>query len=401
MASMVSHNSASSFEKREGLACNLQMPSLAGLQRHIFQRHLLIASGRPYPLIHLGYLLTPLTETHAVMNERKMSKVDYRRREFPDHVHLPFDAPEKKEKAVFSTFGAHRPRYRTSALRLADEAARSGWFDMVYLQTDINLKTDHSIPDGVELMPTEWSDEDSRFISENPRGFGYWLWKPLLIKQLLSNLDDGTLLVYADGGCELSQQGGRRMLDYFEMASTSGGLFFSLPFIEVCYSKRELLHRLQATAEEAATAQIQGTILVLRNGADVRGFVDRWIELCREDKYSLLTDALDPTKQSPDFRSHRHDQSILSMLVKRSDFAIIPAEDDYYKPLYRILNSWIYLFPIHARRAQRIRLLWLISGLSSYDRCLAAARGSLLFRMQKAVIEFLSLRPLKSRRSAN
>ncbi|MCM2476019.1 hypothetical protein HGO38_21315 [Rhizobium sp. CG5] len=330
------------------------------------------------------------------MAKKSADKADYRRKVWPDHATLPFGATPKPAITVFATFGAHRPRYRRAAFRLATEALSSAWFDKVVLQLDTGVASDEVVPDGLTIMPPDWSETDAAFIRGNPRGFGYWLWKPLLIKALLEEMEDGSLLVYADGGCELSSRGGPRLLDYLQSASTTGGLFFSLPFAEAEYSKQELLDHMQATPEEVETTQVQGTILVLCNRADTRVLVDQWIALCREDGYRLLNDDCNPGRQSSRFRSHRHDQAILSLLVKRSSFAVIPWEDNYDKPLYRILNSWIYLFPIHARRAQRRRILWWLSGWSSDRGCLAAAQGSFGFRLQKTVADILSLRFLKS-----
>lgn len=263
----------------------------------------------------------------------------------------------------------------------------------MFLQTDTAAGP---LPDGVSALAPDWNSADSAFIHANPRGYGYWLWKPLMIRALLDRLEDGAFLVYADGGCELSQQGGPRLRDYLNMAARTGALFFSLPFPEGQYAKRELLDRLSASEQEIASPQVQGTIMVLQNRAEVRAFVDGWIALCREDGYALLDDRLDPAIQAHGFRSHRHDQAILSLLVKRSGFTVIPWEDNYDKLLYWIIDSWVFLFPIHARRAQRHRLTWRMSGLSSHRRCVASAKGSLGFRFLRMLVGLAALRLPKS-----
>lgn len=38
----------------------------------------------------------------------------------------------------------------------------------------------------------------NKFILDRPRGAGYWLWKPLIIKDALSSVDFGDYVLYAD-----------------------------------------------------------------------------------------------------------------------------------------------------------------------------------------------------------
>ena len=50
------------------------------------------------------------------------------------------------------------------------------------------------------------TDIDSFFLSKNdnilkqPRGFGYWIWKPYFILKSLEELNDGDILFYSDSG---------------------------------------------------------------------------------------------------------------------------------------------------------------------------------------------------------
>ena len=38
---------------------------------------------------------------------------------------------------------------------------------------------------------------------EEPRGGGYWVWKPLIVREALCGLEDGDVLLYCDAGCTL------------------------------------------------------------------------------------------------------------------------------------------------------------------------------------------------------
>src|SRR5690606_34519800 len=52
------------------------------------------------------------------------------------------------------------------------------------------------------------ADLDTEFLGRNkaimcqPRGCGYWLWKPYIIANTMAGMSDGDILVYADSGVE-------------------------------------------------------------------------------------------------------------------------------------------------------------------------------------------------------
>ena len=58
-------------------------------------------------------------------------------------------------------------------------------------------------------------------LHDNVRGFGYWSWKPEIIKQTLSDKwNDGDQLLYLDAGCNLNRSWQKIALSqYFDMLS--------------------------------------------------------------------------------------------------------------------------------------------------------------------------------------
>lgn len=76
----------------------------------------------------------------------------------------------------FLTFGSHNgcihANYIDAAVRLANQVKELKLFDEIIVYTGNNLKED-----------TEFWNKHSEFILNNRRGFGYWLWKPYIIKK--------------------------------------------------------------------------------------------------------------------------------------------------------------------------------------------------------------------------
>jgi hypothetical protein len=222
------------------------------------------------------------------------------------------------------------------------------------------------------------NEKDYEFITRNKRGFGYWLWKPIIVSRMLSEMAEGDLFVYADAGCELSTIGFSRFCDYLSAANQKGGLFFSLPFVEKNWTKKQVVTALMLTDDELETNQLQATFFILKNCNESRELVRKWLELCRRDNYAMVDDSGLTLGQRSSFREHRHDQSLLSILVKRGDFDVIEWEDFYEQPLY-FVNSWVLRFPVHARRTKYFRIVFLLSLLSSERKCLECNGSGIIF----------------------
>lgn len=135
---------------------------------------------------------------------------------------------------------------------------------------------------------------------------------------------EGDLLLYCDTGCELKGS----IEPLFELLAKQDVVPFELPaHPERVWTKGDVFEALGAH-EFKDTMQRVGGISLFRNGPFSRKFVQEWASLC--DQVHLLDDAPSKTKNYPDFKDHRHDQSIWSLLSKKHR---IPAFPDISWPL--------------------------------------------------------------------
>ena len=96
-------------------------------------------------------------------------------------------------KKYFITFGGGGQNYIDAGNRLINQINNTELFDKTILYTDIDLKND-----------SEFWNKHSNFILKNKKGFGYWLWKPYIIKKTIAQMKDGDILLYLDAGCEFN-----------------------------------------------------------------------------------------------------------------------------------------------------------------------------------------------------
>ena len=218
------------------------------------------------------------------------------------------------------TFGAGLPNWRAAARRLGRQAEGAGVFSSVEVFTDVTLR---------QRYP-EFAERHQRVLSLRTRGFGYWIWKPFLIREVLRLNPRARGVIYLDAGCQLnffSERAVARFGQYADMALDGPGLFaMHLPgHKEVSWTKQEALVELGLDGSAWETDQVQATPMFAQNRWS-RDFVDEWLRNCVDANYRLVRDPLPSDDQAPQFVAHRHDQSVFSVMVKQSGIHTIPDE---------------------------------------------------------------------------
>ena len=156
-----------------------------------------------------------------------------------------------------------------------------------------------------------------REILSQPRGAGYWLWKPYLVLRTLRLLQEGAFLFYCDAGAFFIRS--LRHLETFCLERDLWLLPFDLPFIEEQYTKAEAFEILGCdTPAYRETNQILASFFLVRNGEPARGFFEEYLRYAQDPL--CLTDRL-TVPQREDFIEHRHDQSLFSLLCKKHGLA--------------------------------------------------------------------------------
>ena len=225
-------------------------------------------------------------------------------------------------KIYFITFAnkkgplLHPPRF--SVDRIMARAKASGYFDVVLGFSDADLDKQF------------WA-RHKKFILSHPRGFGYWLWRPQLVLQLLAKINNGDIVVWADAGCTIntSPAAKQRMADYIDIVkkSPSGILSFQIKQLEKHWTKNDLLLTMRASEKIKNSGQLLGGVWLLKKCAPSMAVVRAWRRVAASD-YHLIDDSPSHSKNHVGFREHRHDQSIFSILRKMHGTAILPNETD-------------------------------------------------------------------------
>lgn len=210
-----------------------------------------------------------------------------------------------------------------------------------------------------------------RRLSQPSKFYGYYACKPHFALKALKNIPENDILLLVDAGCELNKNGKDKLFEYYEETIKNNGLFFHIDHPEIKWTKMDTYRRIMGDDDKHfMTSQIISTAYLLKNNQFIRDFVDTWKNICIEDAGKYLDDSPSILKNHDTFVENRHDQSILSLLVKKYseeyDFSFY--SDDTYENIWllnnipfcyefegqsKIWNTYGKEFPIWATRSGR------------------------------------------------
>jgi hypothetical protein len=231
-------------------------------------------------------------------------------------------------------------RYRGSLARIRAEAEAVGRFASIRTPDDRWLGADY------------WRVHADT-VRRHRRGFGLWTWKPYVVRRSLEALPEGDVLVYSDAGCSLNPEGRSRLEEYVALVAEdrAGVLAFSLDGKVGEWTKRAALAAFDVDTPSMRQRQmVMATCFVMRVGPATLDLVREWED--RMADVRIVDDSPSLQGEYPEFRAHRHDQSIFTLLAHARGLQRIP-DETYWE------NAWdeSRRFPIHARR-WRHRLPW-------------------------------------------
>jgi len=198
---------------------------------------------------------------------------------------------------VFFTYGDNK--FKAGRERLAAEARATGDFTEVYAYDPTSLE-----PEFVAK---------NKAVLSAPRGGGYWIWKSHIAQRLLKSMQPGDVLMYADAGCTFLSSA----REYIDHARRYGAVFFRMDGLyNRDWAKGDLFEALGLDPNGiiGRESQVMSTVWIMHKEPAVDALVDRWAALAQTP--ALVNDARSVRPNAATFREHRHDQAIMSLLVR-------------------------------------------------------------------------------------
>jgi protein O-GlcNAc transferase len=175
------------------------------------------------------------------------------------------------------------------------------------------------------LEATDFYRENEAVLT-NPRGSGFWLWKPYIILEALHSAGPDDVIVYWDVGQVRPYTFTRSIAPLLRWCRQHDGMLPGVPVLpQGNWTKRDCFHYMGCDAPPYWKAlQIQATFS-LWSGRAAGEFVAEWLNWCKDRR--CLTD--EPNQcglpNLPGFYEHRHDQAVLTNLCLKKRVQAPPA----------------------------------------------------------------------------
>lgn len=233
---------------------------------------------------------------------------------------------DKYKNIHFMTYANHR--FKESKKRLLNEANEFNIFETITSYGPENLSKDFF--------------EKYKEILIQPRGGGYWIWRPFILLDKLNKLNDGEFLIYLDAGCKLNKYGKKRFFEYIDMLDNSEYGIMSFQMTgnsgrgnlekENVWTNKEIFNyfNIDIESEHGNSGQYLGGILVMKKNKHLLKIIELLIKALEHDSL-MFTDYYN-SNQYINFKENRHEQSIFSLLRKIHGSVVIKNDESWMVP---------------------------------------------------------------------
>lgn len=211
--------------------------------------------------------------------------------------------------------------YMPSAIFQLDTAVKKG-------------KVDKTLCFNIADMDNEFKEKNKAILEAGgERRKGCYLWKPYFVNKALNDINDGDFLIYMDSAGFYYRSAVSEITGYMKKNNIDMIGSRRFKYLEKHWTKRDAFVYMNCDTDKY-TEQYQGMggLFVLIKTERTQSIMREWLKYAQD--YRIITDA--PNTCGLDnyegFVENRHDQSILSILMRKYDVATIeelPVADFY------------------------------------------------------------------------
>lgn len=230
-------------------------------------------------------------------------------------------------KVVLTNLSNHL--YEDSRKRLNDSAKKFG-IEEIYSYDISEIKNTNFYQENIEIL-------------SNPKGIGYWLWKPYIILEALKKVEKGDIVIYCDCGLEILESLSPLISICNEKEDIL--LFRNANDINLAWVKRDCFILMDCDCEEFWNgAHCDASLSLYKKSNSSMQFVTEWLNW-GTNKY-IISDYPNVCGKDnlPGFIDHRWDQAILSLLALKNKIELyrMPTQfGNFYKmDGYRVFDEY-------------------------------------------------------------
>lgn len=167
------------------------------------------------------------------------------------------------------------------------------------------------------------SFNDRKYARKYPRGYGYWRWKPFVINEALAKIKEGDWLVYLDARYYHQPLQRVEWIDSLKKDIGNDIVVARSKYIEREWSSGDALNHFGLTPEskEANTNQWAANLVGVKKSTKIIHAIEAWLDLLYSHG-AFFRDNASIIPNHKDFKENRHDQTALSLLLKKNNLGL-------------------------------------------------------------------------------
>ena len=172
------------------------------------------------------------------------------------------------------------------------------------------------------FKPKDIPDEINNYAKSYSKGYGYYIWKPFIIKEALRKINENDILLYVDGRSGLRKTGKPiKWLDNFILEKKFDIASWQMIHKEMCWTNGDIISafNLDLNSELVKTGQFAATFHAWRKNIRSIDFLNEWLNFLLNNR-EICRDEVSQNLNHKKFIGNRHDQSVFSLLIKTKIF---------------------------------------------------------------------------------
>lgn len=189
-----------------------------------------------------------------------------------------------------------------------------------------------------DLLKTSFYSQHKKMLDQ-PKGLGYWVWKPFIILEAFKSMEDGDIVVYSDCGHEIIADI-KPLIEICRLQSKIL-LFENGDLKNAAWTKRDCFVKMGCDSKIYwYGSQVDASFVLCRKSREAIRFLEEWLFYCSDFQANTSNENELGKRNLPSFIEHRWDQSILSLLAIQWKIELYRMPSQYgnhYKELaYRV-----------------------------------------------------------------
>ena len=168
------------------------------------------------------------------------------------------------------------------------------------------------------FKPKDIPDDINNYAKSYSKGYGYYIWKPFIIKEALCKINENDILLYVDGRSGLRKTGKPiKWLDNFIFENKFDIASWQTLHKEMSWTNGDIISafNLELNSELVETRQFAATFHAWRKNIRSLNFVNEWLNFLLENR-DICRDEVSKNSNHKKFIENRYDQSVFSLMIK-------------------------------------------------------------------------------------